>query len=401
MTDSRQVPRLLVVTGNYPSIGNPSNGTFVQAFVHALVDSGAEAEVIHPISVFARRHGPYPNDERQLTAGGGNVEVRRRLFLSFSIVGKGLMGTARLTQAAFEASVLREARSARKPPAISYGHFLYQAGRAAVRVGKVLGIPSFVAVGEGTFWTVEPIGFERARRDFSGATGFIAVSNPIRKGLEQRLGIPTEKIGVFPNGVDRGRFHQMDRQLSRRRLGLPPDRPLVAFVGAFDELKGGQVLLEAARGLPDVGLLLIGRGPVKLESDQVVFRGVVPHADVPAYLSAADVFVLPTLEEGSCNALAEAMACGLPIVTSRADYVEDLVDDRTGLLVDPRDPRSVREALAAILTSPERRKVLAERSLMRAETLDINQRAGKVLAWMAERSASMKRGRGVAGTPSR
>lgn len=387
MTEPARERRLVVVTGNYPSEGSPTSGTFVRAFVHALVDAGTEADVIHGVSVFARRHGPYPVNGEERTPGGRRVRIHRPRFLSLSIVGAGPLGTARLTQSRFESSILREVRQAGLRPTMAYGHFLYQSGRAAVRVGESLGVPSFVAVGEGTFWTVEPIGFDRARRDFATATGFIAVSSPIRKGLESRLGIPREKIGVFPNGVDREVFRPKDQQLCRRRLGLPQARPILVFVGAFDDLKGGQTVLEAARGLPEVGIVLLGRGPVPLESGQIVFKGAVPHELVPDYLNAADAFVLPTLEEGSCNAIIEAMACGLPIITSRADYVEDLLDENSALLIDPRDPIAVRGAMQAVLSRADLRAELSRHSRLRAEALDVRDRARRVLAWMDERAA--------------
>lgn len=382
MTVAPESESVLVVTGNYPSERDPVCGTFVRTFVHAIVEAGARATVINPTSVFARRRGPYPRDCVETTQAGDSVDVVRPVFASFSVVNLGLFNTARLTQTGFEAAVRRSVRRLRVRPTMVYGHFLYQAGRAAVLMGEDLGVPSVVAVGEGTFWTVAPMGFSRARKHFAAAAGFVAVSSPIKRALMEDLGVPDRKIAVFPNGVNRSHFRPLDRDECRRELGLPLEKTLIAFVGAFDDLKGGRVLLEAAHGLPNIGLLFIGEGPRRLDGPETVFLGSVPHALVPKYLGASDVFALPSLEEGSSNAVVEAMACGLPIITSRADYMEDLVDEETAILVDPRDPTAVRGALELLLRDTGRRKGLGAAALRRSERLDIRLRAKGILSWM-------------------
>lgn len=384
-----RVQDVLVVTGNYPTAGEPTSGTFVRAFANAMADSGARVRVVHPVSVFARRRGPYPKGGWDLTPAGNRVEIFRPVFASFSVVNLGLMNTVQMTQAGFEAAVVRVVHRLTPRPTVVCGHFLYLAGRAAVRVGRDLGVPSFVTVGEGRFWSVEPVGFERARRDFSGVTGLVAVSTPIKEGLEKRLGVPAEKIAVFPNGVDRRVFRPRDRSECRKLLGLPMERTLVAFVGTFNTDKGGEVLLEAVRGIPDLGVILLGSGPLRMESPEVVFRGRVSHGDLPRWLAAADLFVLPSLVEGSCNAVVEAMAMGLPIITSRADYMDDLVDDEVAIRIDPRDVRAVRAAIEALVVDPALRAKMGEAALRRASELDILKRARSVLEWMDSRAGSI------------
>lgn len=382
---------VLVVTGNYPSAEQPTNGTFVRAFVHAMVDTGATAKVIHPVSVFARIGGPYPKGGWDISPAGNRIQVFRPVYASFSVRNLGVFNTAVLTQAGFERATLRVAQRLPSRPSAVYGHFLYQAGKAAIRLGERLDVPSFVAVGEGTFWTVEPVGFRRAAEDFRPVTGLVAVSNPIRRGLEEKLGVPSEKIAVFPNGADRRIFKPLDRSECRSRLGLPQARTLVAFVGTFNEAKGGPVLLEAARGMKDFGLLLLGSGTLRLESPETVFSGSVPHAQLPEWLGAADFFVLPSLVEGSCNAIVEAMSMGLPIVTSRADFMDDLVDDEIAIRVDPRDVHALRAALEVLQADPAMRARMSAAALRRAEVLDISVRAERVLAWMKAQAAREKR----------
>jgi teichuronic acid biosynthesis glycosyltransferase TuaC len=275
-------------------------------------------------------------------------------------------------------------KSLHQKPDLIYGHFLYNAGRAAVAAGERLSVPSIVAVGEGTFWTVDPFGFDRAKIDFEGAAGFIAVASHIRDGLVEQIAIPPGKITVEPNGVDRSRFRPIGRQRARGRLGLDASTFLVAFVGAFDDLKGGSELVRATKGIDGAGLLLLGKGDADLSSDRIVFKGSVSHDQVHVWLNAADVFVLPTTEEGSCNAVIEAMACGLPIVTSNGRYMDDLVDDEVAIRVNPKDVSEIRDAILALKNDPDRRTRMSVACLEKVKLFDIDERACRVTGWMEE-----------------
>lgn len=377
--------RIAFITGNYPSTSRPGEGTFVQQFVWAMARQGHECTVIKPTSLFARRYGPFPSRKTTEKTGFGNeVRVLRPKYLSFSSMDLGRTHTGRWTQQTFKATVENAVACLPTKPDMVYGHFLYPAGYAAMTAGKRLGIPAFVAVGEGTFWTVDPFGFERACRDFTGVAGFIAVGLHIKEGLVKKLGVPPAKITVEPNGVDMNRFHPLDRQKAREHLGLNRSHFLIAFVGTFDDLKGGSELVQATKSMDETGLVLLGQGPVELSSERIVFKGHATHDKVPIWLNAADVFVLPTREEGSCNAVIEAMACGLPIITSNGKYMDDLVDKEVSIRVDPMDVGQIRDAIQILKDDPQRRKYMSQASLERAKRFDINNRAGRLTEWMAE-----------------
>lgn len=378
---------LLVVTGNFPNPQRPENGTFVRTFVHALADAGAEITVVVVESIWRARRPHDRGTEVEFTAAGRPVKILRRRFLSFSAKKACGLSTASLTQIAFEAVARTTAAELRPRPAAVYGHFLYPSGAAAMKIGASLRIPAFVAVGEGTFWTVEHLGDARARRDFHRSRGFLAVSTPIADGLARRFGFPQERIAVFPNGTDRSKFKPGDRGTARAALGIPQDLFVVIFVGTFDELKGGRKLLEAARGMKDTGLLLLGGGPVPLDGPEVLFKGRVGNDQIPNYLAAADVFALPTLEEGSCNAVVEALACGLPVLTARGAYMRDLVDEACAVMVDPMSVQEIRAGLERLRTDPGLRSELSRGALKRAESLDVRVRAGAVLDWLKEKVA--------------
>ena len=167
--------------------------------------------------------------------------------------------------------------------------------------------------------------------------GIVSVSQRNRVQCVEGYGVPDERVLVVPNAADPGRFHPSeDRAALRRRLGVDADRALVVFVGHFEERKGPLRLVEALGDLPGVGLALLGSGPQSPRSPAIVFSGHVAPPEVADWLAAADLFVLPTLEEGSPNAVIEALACGAPVVSYDIPALRETVDSECAVLVEPR-----------------------------------------------------------------
>ena len=375
--------KVLFLTSNYPTSARPVHGTFVQQFVWVMARQGNECVVIRPVSLWERRYGPLPEFLSEEDAGdGAKVKVYYPRYLSFSSKNLKWTHTGHWTQWAFNLAVWKLVRQMEFRPDIVYGHFLYPGGYAAVLTAKRLGVPSVIRVGEGEFWTVRPFGFEKAAKDFKAVSGVIANGSHLKKALWEKLGIPASKIVVCPNGVDRKRFYPHDKMEMRKRLGFPLEDFVVAFVGPPVEKKGFWTLQKAVTGLKDVKLLLLGRGMEKIKVPHVLFKGTVPHDEVPYYLSSADIFVLPTHIEGSCNAVLEAMACGLPIVTAKGPHMDDIVDDSVAIRVDPTDVQAIRSAILKLKNNPDLRQRMSKACLEKAKEFDINQRARRVTEWM-------------------
>jgi len=374
------------ISRNYPSPRRPYEGVFVQQLVRAVARRGVRCTAIHPIQLHHWAHGLFcSRNGSPQSPEGESFDSIRPVYVAASSRKIGPVNTMLITQAAFQRAALRAIRGLDEPPDAVYGHFLYCGGAAAVWAGKRIDRPSFVAVGEGRFWTVEPLGWDRARRDYRDVTGIVAVSSLLKKRLIAKLQVPAEKIEVFPNGVDRTRFFPRSREEMRIKHQLPQDRFLVAFVGNFIDEKGGPRVAEAIDGLEGVGGLFAGVGPRAPSGRNVLFCGRLPHQAVPEILSAADAFVLPTLVEGSSNAIIEAMACGLPIVTSEGEFNDDLVDETVSLRVDPMDVGAIRAAIAALRDDTALRNRLAAAALARAEQFDIDRRAERICSFMAAR----------------
>jgi glycosyltransferase involved in cell wall biosynthesis len=206
--------------------------------------------------------------------------------------------------------------------------------------------------------------------------GTLSVSEALKQKLVSRLNVAPRHITVIPNGVDTSRFNgAYPRVLKRQELGLPAEAQVVAVIGSLKKEKNQQVALDAVavmagEGRP-VSLLLVGDGADRgLLEAQARNLGVTPYvrflgnrADVAELLPAIDVVALCSVpdHEGMSNTLLEAMASGVPVVTSDSVGAREVVDDgRTGLLFDYRDPRDLASKLRWLLDDDVRRQTIVE-----------------------------------------
>ena len=207
----------------------------------------------------------------------------------------------------------------------------------------------------------------------------IAVSEDIAGKLEQS-GVDRAKVRVVYNGLSE-RFQPRDQRQMRAQLGLPLDRFIVLFVGLLVPVKGLDVLLDAMALIPEERLLcvLVGDGPMKPElqaraqqsglGERLLFAGQQPTRQVPVWLSAADVLVLPSRSEGRPNVVLEAQGCGLPVVATRVGGVPELIrDGEDGLLVPGEDPQALAAALVHLLADEDRRRALGRAARTRVES---------------------------------
>jgi glycosyltransferase involved in cell wall biosynthesis len=209
---------------------------------------------------------------------------------------------------------------------------------------------------------------------------FIAVSEEGRRRMIEVERIPADDIVLMRNAV--AESPRADPQRVRSEFGLAPEQPLVVSAGSLRAEKAYEVLIEAAAKLaekiPEVTVLIAGDGPEreKLEraiaefgvGDRVKLLGW--RADVPDLVAAADVGVCCSDFEGGPLSVLEYMSAGRPVVATAVGGLPELVEDGvTGILIPPRDPAALAEAVGGLLTDPERRERLgaAGRSLRERE----------------------------------
>jgi len=348
--------KVLVASHLYPSSFSLTSGSFVHNQVRFL-SAHCSIRVVSPTPWFPSlpgfgRWSGYGRVKRREIRDG--VEVKRPSYLTLP----RRMVFAR----AWRSHLAALRRAIDIPPDLIHAHCAYPDGLAAVQYGELLGIPAVITV------------HGHDIRDLGGSTSpwrklvvealdraaLVIANGPDLYERMQHLGIPAHKMEIIPNGVDCQVF---DSDFRRR----PGERGWhLLYVGRFTQKKGVGVLLQAMavlrRKRDDVRLTLIGGGEKtgtaavfhrQAEAlglrDCVEFFDELPWAQIPQYMNAADVFVLPSFYESFGLVLVEAMACGLPLVATRCGGPNNLVEEGTGLLVEVDDAEDLARGVEEVL----------------------------------------------------
>jgi UDP-glucose:(heptosyl)LPS alpha-1,3-glucosyltransferase len=216
-----------------------------------------------------------------------------------------------------------------------------------------------------------------------GAGRVIANSRMVQEEIATFYGYPNEKIELIYNGVpiDRFRPNTDSRRSLRDTLGLKEDEIAVLFVGTGWERKGLRFAIKAIEASGrKLRLLVAGRGDKrKYQSSSVHFLDVV--RDMPALYSAADVFLLPTIYDPFSNACLEALAVGLPVLTTRANGFSEIIEHGVhgAVIDDPRNIASIQEALR-FWSDPGRREEARSVNPALASKFDISVNVARTLS---------------------
>ncbi|WP_369130003.1 glycosyltransferase family 4 protein [Modestobacter roseus] len=252
-----------------------------------------------------------------------------------------------------------------RPFDVLHAQYGYPPGLAVLEASRRTGLPNLVSIqgGDG-HWVGTCCSTHadamRAVLDHAGAV--LIGSASFRDEVVGNLGTDPARFTIVPGATDTTRFTPGDRP-----LGSLADPPVLLFHGRVDRRKGVLDLLEA---LPDgVRLVVSGIGPdldeAKARADgRTTFLGYVPPDEAPAVYRTADVFVSPTYSEGFSNTLLEAMASGLPTVsTDSVGVVDCLRHEENGLLHEPGDVAGLRKELDRLLGDAALRTRLATTAL--------------------------------------
>lgn len=378
--------KILFVTSGYPTEGKQLYA-FLDALVCAMADLGRECTVVYPVSrthFMLNREKLPPTEWEKTTKNGNIVRILCPRIITFSngkILHK-MRGI--LNYYFFSRAVKRTIRKYRLSFDLVYGHFLCPAGFSAAEIGKIYKVPSCMAYGENTAYNVEVFGAKKSRKMIENITACISVSSENTRFLEQSGIIPKEKTATIPNAVDRRVFYPKDKMLMRKKYGISPDSFVVAFTGYFTDIKGSLRLSDALGKIEDVHSIFIGSGEMKPNCKNIDFIGSIPHDEVADLLSAADIFVLPTTAEGCCNAIIEALACGLPVVSSYLPFNDDILNERCSIRIDTRDTDAIAEAILFLRDNEDARTEMSREALKHSELFDINVRAEKIIEWIRQ-----------------
>lgn len=368
----------------YPTKTN--NGcVFAKHLICAIADRGFDCVVVAPrIKNAVTEEIPYRRED--VSEKGNVIKVLTPTYYHLS----SRKQTMKLSMNNHYKAVMKTLKKDNLHPDVVYGHFIYQCGLTAARVGEKLGIPSFCACGENSLRLIknsEPystgLRFCSWKSILSLLSGIISVSSYNSSLLlENRFVDKDMPIGVFPNGFNKSKFFAMDQHLARQQLNIPDDKFIIAFTGTFKESKGVRELCAALNQLDDVYSFFMGKGDLKPDCKNILFCDSVPNDELHIYLNAADIFVLPTKGEGCCNAIIEALACGLPVISSDSSYNDDILNDDNSIRINVDDVNQIAEAIERLRQDDELRDKLASGASASAEVLDIDARAENILKFM-------------------
>jgi phosphatidyl-myo-inositol dimannoside synthase len=322
--------KLVVLTTSYPRDRDDVAGTFVRDGVEALRADGLEVRVVSPATF--RHFGVAYGDGivNNLRRAPWKIALLPLFFLSFAIAARRASRGADVVHAHWLPSAL-PATATGKPFVLQ----LWGSDVALARRARPL-----------ARWLVR-----RAR---------IVVCASRSLADDARL-LGAGDVRVIPSPVP-----------IPEAVGVPDDPPHALYVGRLSDEKGVRELADAARGLP---LVVVGDGPLRpLFPDAL---GFVPPHELGRHYERAAIVVVPSRREGYGMVAREAMAHGRPVVATAVGGLLDAVEDGvTGVLVPPRDPAALREAIAGLLADEQRRSHLGGAARLRAAAVFSHGRVG-------------------------
>ena len=339
--------KIIVLSNMYPSKEHPTYGIFVENQVELLRSSGQEVDVI-----------------------------------AIENAGKGKITTLKKYITWFFRSFFHMLRN-RKKVSLSHAHYAFPTGLISLVSKKLLGIPYVVTVHGGDIdkmSTIHPMIAKLTKKILVQAETVIVVGERLKRDVIERFGVSENNVTVMSMGVDTSIFKKIPKEEARMSLGLHVDGPIILFVGNIIKQKGLLELVEAYKllkeNVPDLSLYLIGStkdsGFVSsLQSyisenkiQDVHFIGPKPQSEIAKWMSAANILSLPSYHEGFGLVALEAMAVGMDVVGTNVGGLTYLLADDAGILVQPKDVKSLHDGLALALngdTNKINRTVVSER----------------------------------------
>lgn len=375
---------ICIIADGYP-YGESNHCVFVRDLVVEMARLGTQCTVIAPRMQGSNNSLPYKWIDK--TSDGIEIPVYFPKYFACSSK-KGLMA---LTMRNHRNAILKVLKKEKINPDVIYGHFIYLNGISAVSIAQKYGIKSFIACGENSNRLLKGskpystgLKYHGWKEKLKSVDGVICVSEE-NKNLIINNGFfdNDSSMMVIPNAVNTDIYKPYDKIEMRRKFKVNDKDFVVAFVGSFIERKGPKRLDEAVKDIEGVKTIFIGRGDFMPKSN-CIFCGSVKHDLIPEYLSMADVFVLPTTGEGCCNAIIEAICCGLPIVSSKGRFNDDILDESYAIRIDPMSIDDIKKSVLILKEKNVLCAQMRENAINKANTFSLVNRAKKILNFIEE-----------------
>jgi teichuronic acid biosynthesis glycosyltransferase TuaC len=343
--------KVTVVTSIFPIPAQPYRGHSEYQILLAL-SKHADVNVICPFPRYPKWFQP-TFDYRQPDLSYSPPGVATRYF-EYPVLPGLTRCINGLVCASYLEPYLRECM-----PDVACNFWLYPEGYATVEVARRLGIPAVIcSIGSDLNRIPDPASRWLTRRAMKRAA-FVITKGEYLRQQAIRMGINACKVRNVPNGCDPSVFHLANRSAARAQLGVEDEAEVVLFVGRLDPQKGIVELIQAFASLvsrrPNLRLVYVGDGPggEQLRSiardlvleDRIQLVGACPSRKVAQWLAAANVLALPSYAEGCPNVVIEALNCGRPVIATNVGGIPALVDEKSAILIAPRDWRVLAGAI--------------------------------------------------------
>lgn len=348
---------LLIITPDFPeSTDTYVGGIFVKDFIDSIKSHFHEVVVVAPVLFSGKL---MPNDRFCKDYHYDNVSVfyPRCFFFPRCLHLPGITNRSKLSFDTRPYIVKRLVKQLGKRFDLIHAHFTWPSAYIGVILKEELKIPLITTVHEDPAWLSEENAMTHPliQKAWVNSDVILRANSydiPILKNYNK-------KVFRVSNGFSTI-FQPMDGMACRATLGLPSDRRILLSVGNLEVIKGHRYLLSAIRDIvqeqPDLLCVIVGSGPERaaLErqiideglSGYVMMVGNKPHGDIPLWMNACDLFVLPSLNESFGVVQIEAMACGKPVVaTDTPGSREIIISDRYGLLCQPGNEDDLAEKI--------------------------------------------------------
>lgn len=378
------VKSICILSVGYPTPTDPYFA-FVEQIAIALSNKGIKVFVISPQSIIkhwlrGKELHPKFRHYNQTDTNPG-IYVYQPTIFSF---GNNFV---KISDYLRNRAIAKSFKRLPERPEVCYGHF-WHAAKWLYPYAKEYELPLFVACGESNVILENPFDLDSIHDFLNYVSGVICVSSKNKEESIEAGFTDGSNCVVIPNAINPRLFYKKDRIALREKYGYSKDDFIVAFCGAFEHRKGSIRLAHAIDSLKecDIKSFFIGKGlDYRLEDpvcEGILFKGAIGHDSLPDYLNMADVFCLPTLQEGCCNAIIEALACGLPVISSDRPFNYDVLNKDNSILVDPLDEKAIANALKTLYENRHLLNTLSLGALNTARGLTIDVRADKILEFI-------------------
>lgn len=378
-------PKVLFLTNMYPKV---LGGTFIHDQATHLISAGCKVKVLVPVPYVPNiligrdRWQTYAKIPYEDTIDMVSIDYPRYLrlpgkwFHSISCYSQywGLKKRIRTLMDEFRPNIL-------------HAHAATAPGYIGLMIKKIYGLPlvcSLRGCDINTYPYYGTFSMNFTKKLIAEADQLLSVSGALKEAANT-FEKPKREIKVVYNGcnIDSFIFRKEDRLQIRGELGISESDKVLVFIGSLSEDKGVVELLTAfTKLIPNkehLHLMIIGNGPEKTriqnDADTLIDDGKVhiigerAHREIPKYLSAADLFVLPSYSEGLPNVILEAMACNLPVIATRVGGIPEAVEDgKSGILVEKKDAVSLKGAIEYLLDNEARAREMGVFGRRIAET---------------------------------